>query len=174
MRALYFKFSENFRFFRIEEESIGEHLGLEMHNLYEYNDYDKQYRKLDISKILESVSFNITLIEEMSAWIEAYSYPKVTMWNTTWLKVHHSSNYTMFYNRNDVMTPEESIFNQTCQETLFKSTQCLIFDRAENKLVNFANIHTVEVDHLPPMAVISIRFYHDRRHAFVLNAQNLT
>lgn len=173
LRTLYFKFGDDFRFFNIESTKVGDHLGLKLHNLYEYNKYDDKFREVDIKAYLSKDKFDMQEFTKIADFIHFHSYPKVSLWNINWMKVHRNHNMTIFYAKYSG-SPEEEVFNKSCQSALYKKTRCMIYDFDDNSRMKLESIYHVPLSALPDKTVLEMKFCQHERIPYVLNAEGLT
>lgn len=175
MRLLYFRFGEHFVFFHTKEKEIGDELGLIEHTLYEYNKYDNRYRPVEINHLFEGSTLNMTAFHNVAHEILVNSYPKVSNWNPSWMRVHPSETITLFYS-NLRNSTSEMVFNSTCSEKLYKHTRCMLFDVSEFEKNGLNSVYHIPIESLPDPSVIELKQLSERRQTFVLDLtqQNLT
>ena len=172
-RLLYFRFSHTFYLFKTTNEVLGNEFGLEKHKLYEWNHYDSKFTEIDIFHLLEDNRIDLAKFQRVATSIEHNSYRKINFWSPKWIKTHPHTDFLLFYTKQRLLTPEQhklqEIFNQTCEEEMFKRIHCVIFDHAENEDFSMESIFYLQYDHIGETALVVSKWYPGKHEIFVKN-----
>ena len=177
LRRLYFKFTHDFHVFTTDSDNIGKKFNLEKNNLYEWNSYDKLFRKVPTQHIYNEEEFTDQMFHKIADFIKFNSYRKLTKYNPEWMRAHHTASPIIFYIRkNHTHSPLDNqnyaIFNQTCIDYLHEKTHCLYYDHEGNELHDLDYIFQVPLTHIADTAIIYTRSYLHWREVYVHNLTN--